>query len=833
MVLYSVGVLTIGIILKTKLTRNMGRVLQLILIVISTSSLSAQSIKYLSTFDKSSGKPHNLVSPSDAITDKFISRLRTSLPEYYPVPKYNPQYLTDDTETDIRLSGTTELWVTFVDEGAGHLNTLAFYTYTGSKLNKAPSELTVVFPNLSMTGSGGDLQRGQKVSLGKFPAGTNIGFALISNGYTNANGVVTSGRNIFYTTEKLNPEPKASQKRHSVLLRDIEGMIVLGFEDLRRDQSPDDDFNDAVVYITAADKNMVITDNVNGTFGSGVVSSGNNGGLESEGSLAGAIALRNFQKTMTPSVDYDNPDLLKRYKEPTGSLTTRGVLGLDQFIPQRPFFDPVTPYISTPKDLIGITNAKQVMSVDYFDDATKSRIAAVLSTQTNDKVYNHTKITCDRLIGSTLEHTETILIDSMPFIRSTLTRPDGTYEYAISFSIAAESETAAKVMSRWSVDNYPSKSTYWNFQVWAEAPHFAQKVVEEILAKTKTIYPTISGDVTPALPKVFVKNGQYDNGILTLTLKNPTGIKSLNLNGKMAATETTQRTDYKQVITLKGDEEETIKVSVGTLYDLGFSLGGDATGVDDVLYFADGTWGIDYDRNIEKVAQFEVENSTPSLEKDIYTIERDPQLRGVVKNYVSLFRTLRPAGEVVDATGFKNLSFTAKGSGIVQVTLLKKSITEWGKQYRTEINLNDINKDFRLALKDFSNGTSEPLKADDLSSIVFTMKGDGKTEAPFNMQFENIAFDNKAKLAADFNGEITFSPNPVTETGLLTFKMDEQAQGVVSLINGQGQVFFENKNTFVKGRNDIPFDFTHVPAGVYIINIVTQKGIKSHKVLVQ
>jgi hypothetical protein len=60
-----------------------------------------------------------------------------------------------------------------------------------------------------------------------------------------------------------------------------------------------------------------------------------------------------------------------------------------------------TTFVSSPTDLIGITNAQQVY-VDYYQG--DNRVAAVLATATVGAVYSHSKTICDRLNNSSLEN---------------------------------------------------------------------------------------------------------------------------------------------------------------------------------------------------------------------------------------------------------------------------------------------------------------------------------------------------------------------------------------------------------------------------------------------
>ena len=152
-----------------------------------------------------------------------------------------------------------------------------------------------------------------------------------------------------------------------------------------------------------------------------------------------------------------------------------------------------------------------------------------------------------------------------PFIRSVLQREDGTLEYNISFALAKTNTTDAMLMSRWSVDDYPSKPEFWNFQVWAEAPYLSQKVVEEIIVKIKEQFPNVTSDVAPVVPQLFVKKGSYHNGVLTLTIENPLAATLLTLNGNQTSSETNKRENFTKTVVLKGDAVETVQ-NIGRNY---------------------------------------------------------------------------------------------------------------------------------------------------------------------------------------------------------------------------------------------------------------------------
>ena len=222
------------------------------------------AITYLSGYD-GNGVPNNLEAERDVVSSELLSYINASLPEGKPVPVAHPRYLDEDAERNLVVEETADVWMTFVHEGAGYRNVLAYYTYpTGSEPQSVDDieEFNVVFPNASFAGSGGGLYTGDKVYLGQFGAGTTIGFALMANGWRG--GEATHGYHVVYSNNALNPESTEEKRFHSVLLYDdTNELFLIGLEDLNRDGRSDDDFNDAMFYITANPIEAIKRDNVN------------------------------------------------------------------------------------------------------------------------------------------------------------------------------------------------------------------------------------------------------------------------------------------------------------------------------------------------------------------------------------------------------------------------------------------------------------------------------------------------------------------------------------------------------------------------------------------
>lgn len=212
---------------------------------------SGLTYTYLGAYN-SQGVPGYLTTPRDVITQDFLKDVNASLPENQRLPVSHPDYLAVGNEGDIVLNEEADVWITFVHEGAGYLNSLGYYLYDISNPPKTAAEINkynVIFPNASYSGSGGGLTSGDKVFLGRFPGGKAIGWFLVPYGW---NGGKVSGSKVYYSEPGFNPESNVTKKQHTVLLYDTKrSVLLLGFEDLDRMSGSDEDFNDCVFYVTA------------------------------------------------------------------------------------------------------------------------------------------------------------------------------------------------------------------------------------------------------------------------------------------------------------------------------------------------------------------------------------------------------------------------------------------------------------------------------------------------------------------------------------------------------------------------------------------------------
>jgi LruC domain-containing protein len=252
----------------TKLSSTMGTMATAAgpsIVYPSPYTSSAEAIMNTSAYPFKLGRPVYLESTRDVIEASLLSYINASLPEGHVVSITHPEYLSSTAMPDLNITATSDVWITFVSEGAGLLNSLGYFTYPTSTPPVSASDIqkiTLILPNTSAVGSAGGLNSGDKVKLGRFNAGTSIGFVLLQNAWSTTSGVITNTVK-FYSNPRFNPETTTATQKHTVTLYDdVHKLFVLGFEDLNRQTESDNDFNDLVVYASSNPVTAISTGNV-------------------------------------------------------------------------------------------------------------------------------------------------------------------------------------------------------------------------------------------------------------------------------------------------------------------------------------------------------------------------------------------------------------------------------------------------------------------------------------------------------------------------------------------------------------------------------------------
>jgi LruC domain-containing protein len=218
------------------------------------------------------------------VPQEVINTIGTVLPES---SNAGASYVSSVYSPNLEISEPAQIQVIFIWEGAGYRNSLGYFTYEEqSDGSVAILSRNLLIPDASFP-SVGNAQIGDTYDLldasgspRLFQPGENVGFFVVADGWNSEPQIqawnsatatipasdpainATFGRGCYTSIDKLNPEiteGAVEESRHLAMLwmppeagfLGSEAFLVSGFEDLRRTNNSDDDFNDLVFVVSA------------------------------------------------------------------------------------------------------------------------------------------------------------------------------------------------------------------------------------------------------------------------------------------------------------------------------------------------------------------------------------------------------------------------------------------------------------------------------------------------------------------------------------------------------------------------------------------------------
>lgn len=571
-------------------------------------------------------------------------------------------------------------------------------------------------------------------------------------------------------------------------------------------------------------------------------SGGNDGGLESDGSLATLIAGRNYSRARENSLGtMESREQIPAFSEnlafqqiiaPAGRM--KGGFNLAVLLSENGPFES-NGFITTPGDLIGISNATQVFSVDYFNQNDK-RMAAILAIATEGEVYNHTKMICDRLMGASLDLIHKPVIRGEEFILGKLVQPDGSVDYAISLVAYAENGNWV-IDNRWHNEEYQTEAAaeVFNFQVWSVTPQSTVDMVNDLLNRLESHLPlSFNNRESAKTPAVFVKSGSYSDGMLHLNLNNAAGNTQVTVRGKLTRHEGAERERFDFTLPVDPNQiNQSVSVPTGYLFDIDFSLANELDPARDALYYADGPWGKEYDPQGAMIEHFSVESCQGPLSGDALLLERNASLSGQIRTYASIFRALKPGNVPVDLTGYGQIEFEAMGSGQVELVISKASIKRWSDQFRTRFSLGGDWKTYTIDLTQLASVNHRFFTPEDLLNVVFSAIGNGSDYKDFDIRIRNLSFKKGSSNLESLSGnnlDISNFPNPFRDFTTLKFSLSSEASVEIQVYNIQGQeVKWITNRIFQSGVNQVDLDLSELDPGIYVAKLSSNQFVHTHR----
>ena len=550
------------------------------------------------------------------------------------------------------------------------------------------------------------------------------------------------------------------------------------------------------------------------------VSSGNEGGLESNDRLSQKINRRNYLRRKT-NYKFNIEEARRIIKSDSykTSLARTTNLELEDLIPMD-VLSGAEAVESSANDLIEITNATDVFSVDYVRN--NETIAVVLATKTENGVYEHTKYICDRLLGAELLSVSTIEIREQPFIKSIIKNVDGTKEFVLSFSgRLINNEDNFEIESHWNIDRYEEDATFYNFQIWTNTIDDLFTLGEEVL-ELFNVQREITDYNLSTPPPVFVKKGRYINGALELELVNVNSSESIVIDAGFKRTETSDTEYFNNTITLEEGYLTSLVVETGNIFDIGFRIENNTNETPDDLFMSDGPWGTDDSADGTTINEFTITQNDNLYTGSGYRVERNISLQATTNEYVAAYRAFTPRFKAVDLSAYNMLEIDASGTGALEITIIKKGIENWEDQFRTTITLNETESHYAIPFDHFSSIVGGSIDLNDAVNIVFTMSSDGVEVVEKTMNLSNIDF-TQTVLGIDTEviaeNETLVFPNPMVSRAEVSFYSEIDTTSKIEIYNLTGALVKKIEIDSKIGNNRITIQKEGIKPGLYFIKV--------------
>jgi hypothetical protein len=348
---------------------------------------------------------------------------------------------------------------------------------------------------------------------------------------------------------------------------------------------------------------------------------------------------------------------------------------------------------------------------------------------------------------------------------------------------------------------------------------------EEVLHLLDVQKPISTYDLSTP-PTVFVRKGKYENGALNLQVINTNATGNVGFDAGFRTTETSDFENSSSSLDLNGNYITNLSVPTGNLFDIGFRIG-DGIATPDDLFMSDGPWGIDDSEASTTVNSYTVSPNAYNFDSEAFPIERNVTINANTNTYVAAYRALTPRFKAVDVSGYDNFNLTASGTGNLEITFVKASISDWAEQYKTTISLTETEQEFNIPLANFVSTTGSDIELNDVVTIVFTMVSENGQMVTKVMNLQQVYFSNESTLSVvaieNETKNIAAIPNPMTTQTNIHFTANQSENVQFVMYDQVGKIVFKAQITTEHGQNKIPLNRQNLRSGLYFCKIIGSK----------
>ena len=559
---------------------------------------------------------------------------------------------------------------------------------------------------------------------------------------------------------------------------------------------------------------------------SGGTSGGNSGGVESEslGDAISKIYVGRKKNSVPTEFVKDNSNLYNKAKMKSAQpYQGKGQTLLDMFPTQ--LYAGNVANVTSPTDILDYTVADEVLSVDFsLNGETKG---VVLGIKTSDKIYNHTKASCDRLRGAEILNVQKIQIEGYNFLMQGIKQRNGVVEYAVSFATAKNNnDNKYTIQTNWYVNEYTKFNDVYNFQVWSTRPADTKKLVTDVIKNLKSFIPVAQTE-TQKFPKTYASKIYRDKGELVILMRSTEEGKTADVSMVELYSETANNIKHRNnAVSTQIQQALRLDIADGYEYDALVKVDGQ---VQDAFYHADGNWGLDYDKNYTEIKNYFVWNDFDrTFNDDEHTLNRNIELKATSDyDYLTVYKSLLPGTISADYSAYNYVAFTAKGSGLMELGLVKSSIEDWKAQYRVMVDLSEEEQTYYVPFDIFSSSaTQEKMTAEDLTTLLFTFLPVEAQTTELDLEISDVRFtktaveDQIVNKIEKFENEFMAYPNPSKGNVNLLLFSETDTEATVTLSDITGKIIYRGKTQLNAGKNELDYNFK-VKTGVMLLQVTS------------
>jgi len=556
------------------------------------------------------------------------------------------------------------------------------------------------------------------------------------------------------------------------------------------------------------------------------VGTGFDGGLESNGGIAAAIAKRNYMRKVTNENRHLKPNQMTRRS--FQSLRTASSNDLSDYLPESGYTGNEEATVSTPEDLVELTNAIEVFAQDFY--LSDKRVVGALALKTENEVYDHAKIICDRLNGRKIEKVQLIDVGGFKMLYATITY-EGNVEHSAWFSAKTDEETY-HIQSRWNIDGY-EEGDYLNFQVWSSDSRQVFYILGYILDQLKLSKEVVQDASEYQIPGIFVQSGSYQDGKLVMDIFNLSGTDEAVINASIRKTETTYFEEVSYEVGLSGDRYEQVIVETGYLFDVGLSVYDTGNEAYDEMYLADGAWGTDFDESKSSIRFFQILPEDNDPIENIARVERGFELDGRSSDVINVFRNLKGGDQSLDVPAYSAIIMDISNSTPIEVVLVEEELSNWEDRKRITISAKDYTSRVVIPLEEFSKGE----ELGKIKTVVFSYLNASGTSEDIKLEVSNVFFGDEQSIVTGIGDEIdanvTVYPNPVDDKLNVSFEGKAGQVFSMELVDITGKIILSKNGKMTGNQFDTTLYSRNLEQGIYLMKIQVGETTSTKRIFVK